>query len=178
MTGLRCAELCTLTVSDAHIEQGFLKVMGKGSKGRVVPIGASAEKVLLRYLYTLRPEPARPDITNLFLTLDGLPMSVNGVARMIRRLGEVSGVRKIHAHLCRHTFATNYLINGGDVISLQEILGHTTLEMVRRYVSLASSQVAVQHRKYSPMDRLAIKQVSTLVTQTPKVRVRQWERKH
>jgi len=81
---------------------------------------------------------------------------------MIKRLGEVSGVLKIHAHLCRHTFATRYLINGGDIFSLQQILGHATLEMVRRYVSLASSQVAIQHRRFSPMDRLGIKQSSGL----------------
>lgn len=158
-TGLRCAELCNLTVQDAHIDQGFLKVMGKGSKERVAPIGAAVQKVLLRYLHHFRPEPARPGMDNFFLTLEGLPMAVDGVARMIRRLGQASGVTKLHAHLCRHTFATNYLINGGDVFSLQQILGHTTLEMVRRYVSLAASHVTVQHRKYPPMDRLGVKEL-------------------
>ena len=69
-------------------------------------------------------------------------------------------------HLCRHTFATNYLINGGDVFTLQQILGHTTLEMVRRYVTLASSQVTVQHRKFSPMDRLTLAR-KTLLHQIP-----------
>lgn len=62
---------------------------------------------------------------------------------------------RLHPHLCRHTLATRYLINGGDVFSLQQILGHTTLEMVRRYVNLASAHVAVQHRKFSPMDQIA-----------------------
>lgn len=146
-TGLRCAELRSLLLQDAHIEQGFLKVMGKGSKERVVPIGASVQKVLFRYLHHFRPEPARAGTENFFLSIDGTPVTVDSVARMIRRLGKSSGVRKLHAHLCRHTFATNYLINGGDVFSLQQILGHTMLEMVRRYVSLASAQVAVQHRK-------------------------------
>lgn len=153
-TGLRCAEVCGMTIQDAHLDQGYLKVMGKGSKERVVPIGASVQKVLLRYFHHFRPEPARAGIENFFLSFDGMPVTPDGVAQMIRRVGQTSGVPKLHAHLCRHTFATNYLINGGDVFSLQQILGHTTLEMVRRYVSLASSQVAVQHRKYSPMDWL------------------------
>jgi len=76
------------------------------------------------------------------------------------RLAEKSGIKRLHPHLCRHTFATNYLINGGDVFSLQQILGHSSLEMVRRYVTLASSQVRVQHRKFSPMDRMNLGRVS------------------
>lgn len=161
-TGLRCAELANLTIDDSHIEQGYLKVMGKGSKERVVPIGASVQKTLLRYIYYFRPEPIRPDIKNLFLTIEGRPMTVENVQLMIKRLGKASGVPRLDAHLCRHTFATNYLINGGDVFSLQQILGHTSLEMVRRYVSLASAHVTVQHRKFSPMDRINVGRVVPL----------------
>jgi len=56
--------------------------------------------------------------------------------------------------LCRHTFAINYLLNGGDIFSLKEILGHTTLEMVNHYLHFTSAQIVVQHHKYSPMDKL------------------------
>jgi integrase/recombinase XerD len=65
-------------------------------------------------------------------------------------------VERLHPHLCRHAFAAKYLVNGGDVFTLQQILGHTTLEMVRRYVNLASAHVRVQHRKFSPMDRMKL----------------------
>lgn len=99
-------------------------------------------------------------VENLFLTMDGKSVTVNGVKLLFRRLAKKSGVRRLHVHLCRHTFATNYLINGGDVFSLQQILGHSTLEMVRHYVTLASSQVTVQHRKFSPMDRLELRKRS------------------
>ncbi|GEM_PF-2969171 len=68
-------------------------------------------------------------------------------------------VKRLHPQLCRHTFATNYLINGGDVFSLEQILGHTTLEMVRRYVTLASAHVTIQPRKFSPMDRMSLTNV-------------------
>ena len=150
--GVRLSELANLKLPDAHIEEGYLKVMGKGAKERIVPIGNMAQKVLQRYIFHFRPEPMRED--NVFLTLDGGPMSDNAIKLIAARLARKSGVRRLHVHLFRHTFATNYLINGGDVFSLQQILGHTTLEMVRRYVTLASAHVRVQHRKFSPMDRM------------------------
>ena len=71
---------------------------------------------------------------------------------MFARLARKSGIKRLHAHLCRHTFATRFLINGGDVFTLQQILGHSTLEMVRHYVNLASSYIAIQHQKFSPLD--------------------------
>jgi len=83
-------------------------------------------------------------------------MSDSALRSLFKRLAKASGVTRLHPYLCRHTFATRYLLNGGDVFSLQQILGHTTLEMVRRYVSLASAPVAVQHRKFSPMDRIGL----------------------
>lgn len=149
-TGIRLSELTDLMLEDAHVDQGYLKVMGKGAKERVVPIGSFAQKILLRYVFHLRPEALGGDGANLFLTLEGRPMSGNAVRQIFGRVGQKSVVKRLHTHLCRHTFATNYLINGGDVFSLQQILGHSTLEMVRRYVTLASAQVRVQHRKFSP----------------------------
>jgi len=83
-------------------------------------------------------------------------MSVNAVKLIFSRIAKKSGVKRLHAHLCRHTFAANYLINGGDVFSLQQILGHSTLEMVRRYASLASAHFRVQDRKFSPMERMKL----------------------
>ncbi len=155
-TGLRLSELIGLQLADAHIEHGYLKVMGKGARERVVPIGSVAQKALQRYMFHFRPEPYYEDQDYFFLTLERKPMSINAAHLIFTRLSKKSGVKRFHAHLCRHTFATNYLINGGDVFSLQQILGHTSLEMVRRYVTLASAQVRVQHRKFSPMDRMKL----------------------
>jgi site-specific recombinase XerD len=158
-SGLRLSELTGIRLVDAHIDQGYLKVMGKGAKERIVPIGNLAQKALQRYVFHFRPEAAYEDQDYLFLTLEGKPMTGNSVQLIFARLAQRSGVKRLHVHLCRHTFATNYLINGGDVFSLQQILGHTSLEMVRRYVTLASSQVRVQHRKFSPMDRMNLGRV-------------------
>ncbi len=65
-----------------------------------------------------------------------------------------TGVPKFHPHTCRHTFSVRYLIHGGDAFSLQKILGHSTLEMTRKYVNLASGDVKAKHRQFSPMDNL------------------------
>ena len=155
-TGLRCGELMSMKLEDTNIEGGYLKVMGKGGKERVVPFGASVQKALLRYSLHFRPEPFHVTVNNFFLNLDGRPLTRDSVKMVFQRIAKKSKVRRLHPHLCRHTFSTNYLINGGDVFSLQQILGHTTLEMVRRYVNLASVHVTAQHRKFSPMDRMSL----------------------
>jgi len=156
-TGLRIGELVNLKMDDAHMDEGYLKVVGKGKKERIVPIGNNAQKALQRYLFRFRPKPINPVINNVFLSASSKPLTENSMKLMFSRLAQRSGVHRLHAHLCRHTFATRFLINGGDVFSLQQILGHSTLEMVRHYVNLASSHVAIQHQKFSPLDRLNLR---------------------
>ncbi len=113
---------------------------------------------LWTYIDKVRPEPISPDFNNLFLTQGGKLITVNTVKLVFSKLAKSSGVIRLHAHLCRHTFAINYLLNGGDIFSLREILGHTTLEMVNHYLHFTSSQITDQHHKYSPMDRLQEKE--------------------
>jgi site-specific recombinase XerD len=158
-SGLRLSEVVGLRLADADIDAGHLKVMGKGSKERIVPFGAAAQKALWRYRHHYRPETSSSD--RFFLTIDGMAMTTAALVSLIKRVRTASGVSRLHPHLCRHTFATRYLINGGDVFSLQQILGHTTLEMVRKYVQLANAHVAVQHRRFSPMDHIALGQRRT-----------------
>jgi integrase/recombinase XerC/integrase/recombinase XerD len=139
------------------MNEGYLKVMGKGRKERIVPIGNNAQRALQRCLFRFRPKPFNPVIDNVFLSTSKKPLTENSVKLMFTRLSQRSGVYRLHAHLCRHTFATRFLINGGDVFTLQQILGHSTLEMVRHYVNLAASHVTIQHQKYSPLDRLNLR---------------------
>jgi site-specific recombinase XerD len=150
-TGIRCAELSGLKLGDVHISRGYLKVMGKGSRERLVPLGATARRALIEYIRSYRPASTSE---NVFLTETGKPMTVGGIQLMIRRLGRRCGVSRLHAHLCRHTFATNYLMSGGDIFTLQQILGHSSLEMVRRYVNLSSEYVIGQHNRFSPLDTM------------------------
>jgi len=153
-TGLRIGELVNLKMEDVHMDEGYLKVMGKGGKERIVPIGNNAQRALQRYLFRFRPKLANPVTDSVFLSASGKALTENSMKLMFTRLSKRSGVYRLHAHLCRHTFATRFLINGGDVFSLQQILGHSTLEMVRHYLHFTSSQITTQHHKYSPMDRL------------------------
>ena len=153
-TGLRIGELVKLQTSNVHLTEGYLKVIGKGNKERIVPIGVNAQKFLHRYLFSFRPRDNKRNL--VFLSVTGEPLTANSMKLMFSRLAKVSGVLRLHAHLCRHTFATRFLINGGDVFTLQHILGHSTLEMVRHYVNFASTHVVIQHQKYSPLDRLNI----------------------
>jgi integrase/recombinase XerC/integrase/recombinase XerD len=158
-TGLRIGELISLKIDDIHIDDGLMKVMGKGKKERMVPIGNKAQKALQGYFFRYRPKPAHFNINNVFLSVFGTPITENSVELMFSRLARRSGIKRLHAHLCRHTFATMFLLNGGDVFTLQQILGHSTLEMVKNYVTLASNHVAMQHHKYSPLDRLSSRSI-------------------
>ncbi len=157
-TGIRESELSDLRYEDSHIEEGYIKVMGKGAKERVVPIGALVQKLLWRYVFHFRPEPDRDLDDYLFLTMDGKQLQPNAIKLLLKRWGIRAGVSRLHAHLCRHTFATNFLIyECGDVFRLQQILGHTTLDMVRKYVHYASTYSMIQGHVSSPVDRMGIK---------------------
>lgn len=150
-TGLRASELLGLTIRDVRFAQGLVKVLGKGNKERTVPFGPTTQKVLFEYLEIWRPKSTDD---HFFLSRTGTQMTWVGLHLMLRRLGEKSGVRRVHAHLVRHTFAVSWVEDDGDPFSLQKILGHSTLEMVRNYVNLASGQVIKAHRRHSPVDRL------------------------
>ncbi len=114
-SGLRIGELVNLKMGDTHMDEGSLKVMGKGKKERIVPIGINAQRALQRYLFRYRSNPTLPRIDNVFLSIHGDPLIENSMKLMFARLAQRSGVQRLHAHLCRHTFATRFLINSGVV---------------------------------------------------------------
>jgi site-specific recombinase XerD len=156
-SGLRAAEVCGLHVEDAHFAQGYLKVLGKGNKERLVPIGRNTQDALLRWRDRFRPRFEYVESPFLFLSSGGRPLTVASLEEIVRRLGERANVKRVHCHLLRHTFATNYLVRQvGDPLRLQQILGHTSLEMVRRYVSISTVQRNLIEARTSPMDLLAI----------------------
>ena len=153
-SGLRASELASITLSNLNLKDGYIRITGKGDKERIVPIGKFVRMELMHYIEKVRPQDYGRDCNNLFLSQSGKPMTPNTVKMVFSKLARSSGVNRLHAHLCRHTFAVNYLLNGGDIFSLREILGHTTLEMVNHYLHFTSSQITAQHHKYSPMDRI------------------------
>lgn len=155
-SGLRAGEVVGVKLKDVEWERGLFKVMGKGSKERFVPLGATAKQVLLRYAQAFRPKPARADVDNVFLSVDGYPLTVNAITHIMRRLAKNSGITRLHAHLLRHTCGVQYLMVGGDTKSLQMFLGHASPFMTHHYEQLTDEHVMAQHRKYSPIDALGV----------------------
>jgi len=159
-TGIRLSELCGLRLDDVNVDGGYCKVLGKGRKERLLPFGALTQKMLWRWLIHFRPAPFAIKDDFFFLTIHGNYMMPNAVKLLMVRWGKRAGVPRLHAHLCRHTFATNYLLHQcGDVFRLQLILGHTSLGMVNRYVHLASTQAMVNGKIISPVDQLGIQKL-------------------
>jgi len=158
-TGLRASELVNLRLDDVNLDDGIVKVCGKGDKERMVPIGARVQRAIWKYLQRCRPQPASPLCGNLFLTRNGEPMTVNRIETVIENYGRKAGIEGVRCspHTFRHTFAISYLRNGGDVFSLQRILGHSSLDVVRIYVDLAEADVKACHRKFSPADNLELR---------------------
>jgi site-specific recombinase XerD len=155
-TGIRCSELTGLKLADVNLENRLLKVWGKGSKERLVPIGAKVQKALWKYLARYRPEPATPRYDQAFLTRDGHPLTKDRLEAIVEGYGRRAGITgvRLSPHTFRHTMAVTFLRNGGDVFSLQRILGHSSLEVLRGYLNLAQSDISRVHRRNSPADNL------------------------
>jgi len=138
-TGLRASELCDLTIADYDEKRGRLHVRhGKGDKARFTPVGATTKRALWRYLAD-RPD-AKPN-EPLFSTRTGTHLSRDNLGNLLESIGDVAGVSNVYPHKFRHTFAINFLRNGGNILLLQSILGHESLEMVRRYAKIAESDL-------------------------------------
>jgi len=160
-TGIRCSELAGLKVEDVDLNSRLIKAWGKGNKQRLVPIGAKVQKAIWKYVHRYRPEPALPRYHHLFLTRDGRPLTKDRVEAILERYGKKAGITgvRVSPHTFRHTMAVTYLRNGGDIFSLQQILGHSSLEVLRNYVNLALSDIQGVHRRSSPADNIQLKPV-------------------
>ena len=148
-TGMRVSELAALDLEDFEDdrEQSFLKVKrGKGAKFRRVPISQRLRREIDRYVRRLRPDTSS---TKLLVLSDGRPVSLYAVESLFRRAGKRLGFA-LRAHRFRHTFSTEYLRNGGDMERLRRILGHTTYQMVLRYVHLDRGDLSYGFDERSP----------------------------
>ena len=149
-TGIRASELCDLVVEDYDTKNGRLHIRdGKGNKGRFVWLGEAARKALWRYQADRGDaQPTDP----LFATRSNQPLDRNNLRHMIERCAKRAGVTKANVHRFRHSFAINFLRNGGSVLELQRLLGHERMETLRIYVTLAESDLREAQRKASPAD--------------------------
>lgn len=151
-TGLRLSELANIQLADVNFDQETIRVMGKGKKERVVRIGKTTQKALLRYLL------ARSDSQLcLWVTEESKPLTRDGVQSAIKKLCYRAGITdaKPGPHTFRHTAAIHCLRNGMGEFALQMMLGHATLRMTRRYVStLGQEDMIKAHLKASPVDKM------------------------
>jgi len=157
-TGIRLGELIGLKTDDVDLRNQTLKVFGKGAKERRIPVGKRLVSALWKY-QRCRPQPATGLIDNFFLTQDGWPLTKNRVETIIKDLGKKAGLQGVRCspHTFRHTFCIQFLRNGANLFSLQQITGHSSLEVLRGYVALAESDVKTAHAKFSPADNLNLK---------------------
>ena len=157
-TGLRVSELAGVKMDDLWLDEGLLKVMGKGGKERHVPIGAEVQRILWRYINRYRPQPLNPKFNFLFLTKDGKKLTKGRIETVMSNYGRKAGLKgiRVSPHTLRHTAAVTFLRNGGDVFSLQKMLGHSSLEMTRHYCELADVDVKRAHLTASPVDNLGL----------------------
>ena len=157
-TGIRLSEFVDLTLEQMDIKQSYFRIMGKGSKERIAPFGGQVGKALLKYVTKYRPEPVTPRVTQLLLTEGGYPMKKRDIQSIVTRLGKQAGIDNVRCspHTCRHTFARQFLMNGGNIFALQQLLGHNSLQVVRMYVNLVEGDISEQHRKYSPVDNWVV----------------------
>ena len=147
-TGMRASELCGLRIHHVDLKNHRLRVFGKGSKERMLPLSPTTAMALWKYLATRR-EAAMDE--RLFVSRRGRPYNRNALRQLIASLGDSAGVGDAHPHRFRHTFAINYLRNGADAYTLQMLLGHSTMEMVKTYLQLAHADAAKAHRRASPV---------------------------
>ena len=151
-TGIRASELCSLKVKDVDTSGRRCTVLGKGNKHRTINFQKTTAKALWQYLKEDVREPDDP----LFASESGDSLTRSGLLQLIGRLGQTAKIAaaRCSPHTFRHTCAVEFLRAGGNVFSLQQMLGHTSLHMTNRYVALAQADIENQHRQFSPVERL------------------------
>jgi len=160
-TGMRCSELSALRLGDVDRGTGELSVVGKGNKRRTVYMGVAARRALWRYLEAERREAAPEE--PLFVSVGGIKSGAGfthaGVHLIVAKAGAAAGIRGVRCspHTLRHTFAVSFLRGGGNLFELQQLMGHTDLTVLRRYVALAETDLESAHRAASPADRMRLR---------------------
>jgi integrase/recombinase XerD len=150
--GLRVSELCGLGLNDLLLSEGLVRVFGKGSKERLVPIGRSVIGAVSTYLHTLRPSLDRgKSAGRLLLNARGEPLSRVGAWGVVKRCARRAGITKrVTPHTLRHSFATHLLEGGADLRAVQEMLGHADLSTTQIYTHVDREYLRSVHKQYHP----------------------------
>jgi integrase/recombinase XerD len=151
-SGLRLSETVNAVLENIHLEEGFIRVTGKGNKTRVVPVGGSAVKAIEHYLRSGRPPLVKPKTSShIFLSVRGTQLSSSRVWQIVRTRAEQAGVKDpVHPHQLRHSFATHLLGGGADLRVIQEMLGHADISTTQIYTHVDERRLKEVHRKFHP----------------------------
>lgn len=151
-TGLRVSELLRLHLGDLHLDAGYLRCWGKGSKERVVPLGGEADATLQGYLAEARPALLNGKRTDtLFVNARGLALTRQGFWKMIKRYGVVAGIgTPLSPHVVRHSFATHLLENGADLRAVQLMLGHSDISTTQIYTHVNRERLRRLYEDFHP----------------------------
>lgn len=162
--GLRASEACGLDVSDVHADDGFLIVMGKGSKERLVPISGMALEALASYCnegaraeLSMKAKYAKQDdLGAVFLNVRGTRLTRQGLFGIVRKAGEAAGIESLHPHTLRHSFATHMLEGGADLRVIQQILGHSSISTTQIYIHVDRQHVREEYLSSHPRAKLHV----------------------
>lgn len=154
-SGLRISELCGLTLQQVDLENGFVRVFGKGGKERVVPLGAQACEALQAYLLAARSRLVKPRTgSELFLSERGKAISRKTLWVIVKNSARRAGIAKaVKPHLLRHSFATHLLAGGADLRAIQEMLGHASIGTTQIYTAVEPARLIDQHARFHPRNR-------------------------
>ena len=154
-SGLRVSELAGLMLQQVDLEGGFLRVFGKGSKERVVPVGGKAADALTIYLASARPHFVKPKTgSQLFLSERGTALSRQMLWVLVKKYAKRAGITKtVKPHLLRHSFATHLLSGGADLRAIQEMLGHANIATTQIYTAVEEKRLIDQHARFHPRNQ-------------------------
>ncbi|WP_280768310.1 site-specific tyrosine recombinase XerD [Salipaludibacillus daqingensis] len=151
-TGVRVSELCSMKLSDLHLQMGFIRCLGKGNKERIIPIGEIASDALGSYLEESRPTLMKKNHHDfLFVNHHGRPLSRQGFWKVLKQLAKDAKIdKKVTPHTLRHSFATHLLENGADLRAVQEMLGHADISTTQIYTHVTKVRMREVYSKYHP----------------------------
>ncbi len=151
-TGLRASEVAGLKIGHVNFDLGYIRVIGKGDKERIVPLGRTAKKSVQRYLKHTRPRWVKEDSEDaLFVSRLGKKLSRQTVWMILKKYVHAAGLhKKVYPHILRHSFATHLLENGADLRVVQELLGHSDISTTQIYTHIEKSRLKNIHHKFHP----------------------------
>lgn len=150
--GFRLGEVVNLKIHDVDFNNRYLVINGKGSKQRVVPFGSSSLNHIKCYLNYLSSSSSAS--SSLFLTQKSTPVTRNTIKMLFARIKKNKGLERVYPHLLRHTFATNFIFNGGNLEVLRLLLGHSTINITQIYIHLAAQKHLISDMQHSNIDLL------------------------